>query len=169
MEEQEPYTKVYTSFGADDMVASFDGKIMGELQDIRWEKHLSKLSGPSVEGIMTFTVFAEDPVEELEGKYFSILLRYMNEHGQRRLEYIKDVKLVSRKSGIGIHDVSQAQQYTFSADDAGTIPWLETKTEMLKYLLKNYRAYRPEEKLRTLAYKDLLLLDADMGRLQLIE
>jgi hypothetical protein len=105
-----------------------------------------------------------EPLGKYEGphKRFNILIRYMTEYGQKKLEYIQGVELKTKKSGIGVDDVVQEVHYTFSAIDALVVPWPDTYKEMLEYLLTNYKTFDHEKNAISAAYRDMLLMGLDM-------
>lgn len=166
---EEQYTKTFTSFGGADAVTSFDGKVIGELQGVKWTKHLNKLVSPVVEGVITATVFDNDPLLAYEGRTFNILTQYMSKYGERRLEFIREAHLETKSGGISVDDITTEVVYTFKATDVADIPWLDTHEEMLQYVLDNMYGYDMKQKMRVGAYRELLKFGMDIGRYRVFE
>jgi hypothetical protein len=156
-EVQAPYTQTFTSFSGADMVASLDGKIIGELAEIRWEKELGSFSPNEVTGFIRTAVFDRDPLIEFEGKRFDILIRFLNEYGQAKLEFIKGVRLKTKRGGISIDDYCQELEYTFEAKDAVIISdTLKTTKDQLAFVFENYQSNDETTKLEVDAYMALM-------------
>lgn len=162
------FTRV-TSFSGADMVVFFDGKIIGELQSIEWEKDLHSMTSPRpVRGTIESVVFDKNPLEDYEGKTFDILISFATEFGQTKLEFIKDVFLKVQKSRISVDDIVQQSIHTFEAKDAIIIqPSVQKAEAQLKFILDNFQTRDSKTKLYVDAYAQYLKFQLDSNYIQL--
>jgi ribosomal protein L7/L12 len=156
-EVQRPYTTTFTSFSGADMVVSLDGKIIGELTEVRWEKQLGVYSAGEVSGFIKAAAFDRDPLADFEDKEFDILIRFLNEFGQAKIEFIKGVRLKTKTGGASIDEFSQELEYTFEARDAVIIPnMLKTTKEQLGFVFENYNTKDRKIRMEVDAYVALM-------------
>jgi hypothetical protein len=169
-EVQAPYTYTMTSFSGADMVVHFDGKVIGELQEVRWKKNLDEFKPNKITGTIKAVVFEQDPIGKYEQETFDILIRFQNEYGGHKLEFIKGVNLLTKDSGISVDDIIQYYDYTFEARDSIVIESpLKTPQEQLQFALLNEKSYDQKLKMEADAYKALLSYRLEGNQVELVD
>ena len=163
------YTKTFTSFSGADMIMSFDGKVIGELQAVKWEKTLDAFAGGGVKGTIHCPVSDSDPILDFEGKKFDILIRFMNEYGQSKIEFIKGVRLKTKQGGASVDDCYQQSGYTFEAQDAIVIAdGMKTAQENMSFIFNNYNTQESDVRMEVEAYLALMKLSFEIRHFEII-
>lgn len=163
------YTKTFASFSGADMIASFDGNIIGEVQAVRWEQELGTYSTGEVKGVIECAVFDRESLEAYENKEFDILIRFMNEYGQSKLEFIKGVRLKSKKGGASVDDICQVAVYTFQALDAIVISEISPSAkENLSFIFNNYHSKDQKTCMKVEAYVALMSYSFEMRHFEVV-
>jgi hypothetical protein len=116
--EELAYTRTFTSFGGADIVATMDGDIIGEMQDITWEEDFFAEDEYTITGATTFVIFDRDiPIIELakSKKHFNITLTYMDEYGNSLFYRIYDCLLTKRSGKHSVDDIIISEKYSYKA------------------------------------------------------
>lgn len=154
--------KAYTSYSGADTVAYFDDKVLGELISIEWEKQLGGYEGyasASVKGKMSATVFDRDPLTDFHNKSFDVLLHFLNEYGESKVEYIKGARLEKMVGGMHVDQPTQEFHYEFSAQDVFLLEgeeFLKSAKEQLQFLIENIGRQEKKVVLKLDIYAKLL-------------
>jgi len=150
------YSRTFTSFSGADMVVFFNGKVVGELQAVKWNKKLNDIGGGLVSGTVEAVVFDRDPMEEFEHETLQILVWLKNEWGQESFEFIKDARFTMKRSGMDIDDITSKVEYDFKANDVIVEVPLSSMTDQVKYVLENIQSEDYKARLKATAYKERL-------------
>jgi hypothetical protein len=112
--EPSKYTKTFTSFSGADMVIYLDNKVIGEAQEVKWEKDLTGGRTWPIKGELICTLFDREPLQ-LEDKDYEILITYLNDYGQGMVEEFSGIRFHRMRGGMSIDSICGVVTYEFTA------------------------------------------------------
>lgn len=170
----ESYSKSLVAFSGADMIVSFDGELIGEIQSVKWQREIEQrmdlCPDNSVTGEIVVCCMGRDALSSFEGKKSNVLIRFLDEYGNSKLEFLKDVQLKTKSSSISVDDFIQLVTYSFKAKDVVVLhPTITNPEEQLKFVFDNEHSYDRGTQLEALAYKELLKTQISRGYYRVID
>ena len=107
-------TNVYTTFSGCDVVVSFDGKVCGELQAIKYDLNPAENTGIMN---MDFVMFAGSEFPPPNNS--TMIASYANEYGRQAYQAFELLDCISVKSGFDINDIQQTLHAKYNCIGTG--------------------------------------------------
>lgn len=143
------WQRTYATFGGMDIVAYFEGVVVGELQAITWRRNYVNFGKtPKVEGTFIIAEFGESPLELIpkfnmmrditgtDRPKGDIVLFYNNEFGNKAYRLISGVSIVEEAGGIDIDDMITEVTYMFVADDISPLREIRNEQQVWELMAK---------------------------------
>lgn len=164
-EEGSPFFKTFTSFSGSDVIAFFDGEMIGEVQAVTWKKKLNSFCMDEIEGQVVAAKFDRELPFGTYGKEIDIRLLFMNEYGQSKMYLIEGVTFTEEMGGISVDSVVEDSLYQFKAKRLVEInDYIYDVEGKIAYLEENKNSTDRYAKTVVKVYKDEILSNLLDGR-----